>query len=437
MRIYALLFFCFGLFAAEPDWNSLDKYAVDLLQQYIRIDTVNPPANTKAAAEFLKAEFEKHGLAVRLYESGPQGRTNLLTRLPGRDKSKKSLLLLSHMDVVPVDRKAWSVDPFAGLIKDGWIWGRGTLDMKGIAIQQMVSVFALKQAGITPARDIVIVSTADEETGGVLGAQWMIDNAWDQINAEYVLDEGGVVTRDMLAPDRLVFGITVGEKQNIWLRLRARGIAAHGSQPIPQNANLILLGAIERAMALPPSARPNPVVADMQQRLGEMAENKFTAAIQGNTITLTSLESGVGNPKKVNVIPSAAEATLDCRLLPGVNAEEFVSEMKARINDPNVTVERLSFPPDVGASESETPLFRSVAAAAQKQHPNAVITPILVPWSTDAVKFRKKGAIAYGINPMVLDAKTMATMHSDEERIPIDEFLKGIRIFYDILRSEF
>jgi acetylornithine deacetylase/succinyl-diaminopimelate desuccinylase-like protein len=372
-----------------------------------------------------------------LLQSGPAGQTNLLARVPGRDTSKKSLLLLSHMDVVPVDTRAWSVEPFAGVIREGWIWGRGTLDMKGIGVQQMVALIALKQAGIVPARDVVIVSTADEETGGLLGAQWMIDKHWDKINAEYVLDEGGVVTADMLAPDRLVFGVTVGEKQNIWLRMRARGIAAHGSQPIPQNANLILLRAIERAMALPRSVKPDIVVEKMREHIGDMAENKFTAAIQGNTITLTTLESGVGNPKKVNVIPSAAEAGLDCRLLPGVNADEFVSEMKARINDPNVTIEPLSSPPDAGASESETALFRNIAAAARAYHPDAVITPILVPWSTDSVKFRQKGAIAYGVNPMVLDAKTMATMHSDEERIPVSEFLKGIRIFYEILRSDF
>jgi acetylornithine deacetylase/succinyl-diaminopimelate desuccinylase-like protein len=435
-----LMTLCFSLSvagAAEPDWTALDKYSVDLLQRYVRIESINPPANMGPAADLLQKELAANGIEVARFDSGPAGQTNLLARLPGKDRSKRPLLLLNHMDVVPVDRKAWTENPFGAEIKDGWIWGRGTLDMKGVAVQQLVALLAMKQSGTIPERDILFLATADEETGGVLGAQWMIEKHWDKLNPEYVIDEGGVVTRDMLVPDKLVFGVTVGEKQNIWLRLHAKGTAAHGSQPIPENANLTLLRAIEKGMALPQSTKQNPVLADMKKRLGEMAKNKFTNAIQGNTITLTTLRSGVGDPPKANVIPSAAEATFDCRLLPGVNAEEFVSEMKARINDPNVGIERLSYPPDVGASSTDTPLFRAITAAALKHHPDAVVSPILVPWSTDAVKFRKKGVIAYGLTPMVLEAAAMATMHSDGERIPISEFLKGARIYFDVLRSSF
>ncbi|HYP13606.1 MAG TPA: M20/M25/M40 family metallo-hydrolase [Bryobacteraceae bacterium] len=423
--------------AAEPDWTALEKYSLDLLQRYIRIQTVNPPADSRPAAALLRAEFEKHGFTVKLFEAGPAGQVNLLTRLPGRDRTKKPLLLLNHMDVVPVDPKAWSIDPFGGILRDGSIWGRGALDMKGIGIEQLTALVALKQAGITPERDIIFLSTADEESGGELGAAWMINNHWPEIESEYVIDEGGVVSQDMLADKKLVFGVTVGEKQNVWLRMKAKGTAAHGSQPIPDNANMTLLRAIEKAMALPSSTKPSATVAEMQKTLGQMAKNKFTAAIQGNTMTLTTLRSGVGDPPKVNVIPSAAEVTFDCRLLPGTNAEEFISELKARVNDAKITVERLSFSPDPGASNHRTSLYDVIAAAARKHHPSAVVTPILVPWSTDAVKFRMKGVTAYGVSPMVLDSATMATMHSDEERIPIDQFHKGTRIFFDILRSSF
>ncbi len=424
-------------FGAEPNWDALNERALDMLQRYIRVATIDPPADTHVSAALIKAEMEKDGFNVTLYPSGPDGQTNLVTRLAGRDHTKKPLLLLNHMDVVPVDRKAWSVDPFGGLIKDGWIWGRGSLDMKGIGVQQMMALAALKQAGIVPARDIVMLSTADEESSGIWGIRWMLEHHFSEIDAEYVLDEGGVVSPDLLAPNKLVFGITVGEKQIAWLKLRAKGTAAHGSQPIPDNANLILLHAIEKAMAMPPSNKPNEVVAEMQRNLGEMAKNKFTAAIQGNTISLTTLTSGVGNPPKVNVIPSSAEATLDCRLLPGVNSDEFVSDMRARINDPRVTVERVAENPDPGASNSHTPLFAAIAAAARKHHPDALVTPILVPFGTDSVNTRSRGMIAYGLTPMVLDASIMATLHSDEERIPVAEFLKGIRIFFDVLRSEF
>lgn len=437
-RIIALALCAIGAAAAaEPDWNRIGPYALEFLQKYVRIASVNPPADTRAAAALFRAELEKHGFTPKIYQSGPNGQTNLVVRLPGRDRTKKALLLMNHFDVVPVDPTAWSMDPFAAIIKDGYIWGRGTLDMKGIGVQHLMSLIALKDAGITPARDIVMLSTADEETSGTYGIKWMIANHWDDIDCEYVLDEGGMGTRDALAADKLVFGISVGEKQTTWLRLRARGAAGHGSQPIPDNANLILLEAIRNALELPAGGKPNPVIEQMRAAIGEFAQNKFTGAIQRNTISVTTLASGVGSPVKVNVIPSTAEATLDCRLLPGVNADEFVSEMKARINDPRVAVERLSEPVDAGASRSDTPVFAALRKAILTHHPDAIVTPMFVPFGTDSVNLRKRGVIAYGVTPMVLDRATAATMHSDEERIPIAEFQLGIRILYDALRLDF
>ena len=438
MKLASLLFLLAVLApAADPDWDQIGKTALDLLQQYVRIESIDPPANTAEAANFVKRLLEENGIPVRLYTSGPNGQTNLVARVAGRDHSKKPLLLLNHLDVVPVDRKAWKFDPFAAVIQNGEIWGRGTMDMKGIGIQQMMALVTLKKSGITPARDIVMLSTADEENNGTYGIRWMIDNHFSDIDAEYVLDEGGFGTRDILAAGKLVFGIEVGEKQTLWLRVRARGTAAHGSQPIPDNANVTLLSALEKAMALPP-AKPHPVVAEMIRTIGEpLAANKYTAAIQANTVSLTTLTAGVGSPVKVNVIPSTAEATLDCRLLPGVNAPEFISDMKARINDPRVSVEAINEADDPGASPSRTPLFDAMRRAILKTHPDAIVTPMLVPHGTDSNKLRVKGVIAYGFTPMVLDLSTAGSMHSDREHIPIAEFQKGVRIFYDVLTGEF
>jgi len=421
--------------AAEPDWAKIDQTAVNLLQAYVRIPSIDPPANTAEAAAFVKGLLDEAGIATQLYTSGPNGQTNLLARLPGRDRSKKPLLLLNHLDVVPVDRKAWQLDPFAAVIQNGEIWGRGTMDMKGIGIEQMMALVTLKKSGIVPARDIVMLSTADEENNGTYGIRWMIDHHFADINAEYVLDEGGFGTRDILAPGKLVFGVEVGEKQTLWLRVKAHGTAAHGSQPIPDNSNITLLTALQKALALPP-AKPHPVVAEMIRTIGPLAENRYTAAIQGNTISLTTLTSGVGSPVKVNVIPSLAEATLDCRLLPGVNAPEFVSEIKARMNDPRVTIEVINEPDDPGASPSSTALFQAIGRAIRKVHPDAVVTPMLVPHGTDSNKLRMKGLIAYGLTPMVLDLSTAGSMHSDREHIPIAEFQKGIRIFYEVLKQD-
>jgi acetylornithine deacetylase/succinyl-diaminopimelate desuccinylase-like protein len=432
-----IVFVAASIFAAEPDWPAIDKHAVEFLQDYVRIPSVSPPSNTALCAHLFQAELERNGLKPVLYTSGPSGQTNLVVRLKGRDSAKKPILLLNHFDVVPVDAKAWGMDPFAALIRDGRIWGRGTLDMKGIGVQQLMALIALHNSGITPSRDIVMLSTADEEMGGQYGIKWMIANHFDTIESEYVFDEGGMGTRDALAPDKLVFGISVGDKIVLWLRLRARGTAGHGSQPIPDNANMTLLQAIEKALELPEPTKRNPVVEEMKRAIGvPLVVNKFTSAIQRNTISLTTLTSGVGSPPKSNVIPSTAEASLDCRLLPGTNADEFISEMKARINDPRVAVEIINGAPDVAMSPSSTPLFATLRQVILKYHPGAVVTPMLVPFGTDSAFLQQRGVIAYGFTPMVLDAATAATMHSDSERIPLEEFKTGLHIFYDVLKQQ-
>lgn len=435
---FLAIFLCVPLWAAEPDWPSVEKHALDLLQKYVRIASIDPPANTAEAAALIKGEFEAAGFAPKLYTSGPDGQTNLIVRLPGRDRSKKPLLLLNHFDVVPVDAKAWGMDPFGAIIKGGQIWGRGTLDMKGLAVEQMTALIELKRAGIIPPRDIVMLSSADEEAGGRRGIQWMLKNHWDEIDPAYVLDEGGAGSRDLFAQGKLIFGVSVGEKQMFLLRLHAKGTAGHGSQPIADNANMILLDAIRKAMDMPATDKRNPVVELMSKAAGgKFAGNKFTRAIQSNTMSLTTLQSGVGTPVKPNVIPSVAEATIDCRLLPGVNADEFESGIKARINDRRVTIERLSDPVDAGMSNAETPLFAAIRHAILKEHPDAVVTPMLVPYGTDSVRLRKRGVPAYGFLPMVVDAATVATMHSDQERVPVAEFLRGIHIYFDVLRSDY
>lgn len=440
MKLFVLIALALPLTAAEPDWPTLEPYALSLLQRFIQIPSINPPANTKDAAEFMKRELEAAGIEAKLYDSGDGKLFNLVARIPGKNKAKKPLLLLNHLDVVPVDRRAWGrVDPFAGELKDGFVWGRGTLDMKGIAVMHMMAMITLKKMGITPEREIIMLASCDEETGGEKGVKWMLEKHAADIDAEFVLDEGGLGTRDIFREGKLVYGISVAEKQPLWIRLKAAGTAAHGSQPIPENANMILYAALARAMALPEGGKTNEVVEAMRKASnGEFAAGKFTAAIQKNTMTLTTLRSGVGDPPKINVIPSAAEATLDCRLLPGTSAEEFVSELKARINDSRVTVELTNTPPgDPGTSNYDTGLFKVLKQVILKYHPDAEVTPMLVPYSTDSTKFRHKGLPAYGFTPLVLPGQILATMHSDAERIPLDQFYTGVRMMFDVVRSEF
>ncbi len=437
--VFATLLFASATVAAAagPNWPQVEQHALDLLQRYVRIASVNPPADTRETAKLLQSELAEAGIEATLYQSGSDGKTNLIARLPGRDRTQRPLLLLNHMDVVPVDASRWKENPFGAEIKNGSLWGRGSLDMKSTGIMQLTGLILLKRLGIVPARDIVFVSTCDEETGGVMGAQWMIDHHWNEMNPEYVMDEGGVGSRDVYTSGKLVFGISVDDKQVLWLRLRATGVSGHGSQPNPDNANDILIRAIERAKDFPRSAKPNPIVTEMHDAVGTFASNKFMNAIQQNTISVTSLHSGVGEPPKANVIPSIAEATLDCRLLPGENFQEFVSEIKARINDPRVIVEQISRnPDDPPLSSTNTPLYKAIADSIRKENPDAAIMAIVVPFGTDASKFRMRGVAGYGIMPMIIDAATLATMHSDSEHIPVDQFKRGLHIYFDILRSD-
>jgi acetylornithine deacetylase/succinyl-diaminopimelate desuccinylase-like protein len=310
--------------------------------------------------------------------------------------------------------------------------------MKGIGIQHLMTLIVMKRYGVVPPRDILMLTTADEETDGIYGINWMIANHFPQIDSEFVLDEGGMGSREVFAKGKLVFGISVAEKQVSWLRVRATGTAAHGSQPIPDNANDRLLRALAKATAFEGREKPHPLVEEMRKNIGgALAGNKYIDAIQKNTISLTTLRAGVGDPGKANVIPSVSEATLDCRLLPGVNVQEFISEMKARINDAKVSIDLISQPTDSGVSAYDTRLFASIARVLKQMNPEAVITPILVPHGTDSVKLRKKGLKAYGLTPMILDQATAGTMHSDQERIPVAEFKRGLHVFHEVLRSEF
>ncbi len=202
---------------AQPDWPRVEQHALELLQSYVHIASVNPPADTRATAQLLKDEFAHAGLEAKLFDDGAN-HVNLLVRLPGRDRSKKSLLLLNHMDVVPVDAKQWKLDPFSAVIRNGSIWGRGTLDMKSTGVMQLTALVLLKELAIVPPRDIVFVATCDEETDGTRGAAAMIEHHWDELNPEYVLDEGGVGSRDLCTTGKDVFGISVGDKQVLWLK---------------------------------------------------------------------------------------------------------------------------------------------------------------------------------------------------------------------------
>src|SRR3989454_5882364 len=282
--------------------------ATRLLQEYVRIDTSNPPGDTRKAADFLAGIFQRDGIRVERYESAP-GKAILYARLKTTlsPPAGKPIVLLHHMDVVPADRSQWSTDPFTPVITDAErgvgvpaepnrgagapgvnnvLWGRGAMDMKGQAIAQLLAFLRLKREDVPLNRDVILLAHPDEEVGGAMGARWMIANHYAELDPEYVLDEGGFGSRDVLASGKLVYGIAVAEKKLVWLKVRAEGVAGHGSQPHDQNPNDRLAKALARLLAEPdpdvarglsratatarsPASQPS-VLQTMQARVGTL-----------------------------------------------------------------------------------------------------------------------------------------------------------------------
>ena len=421
--------------AQQPDWTAVEAEALKTLQSYVRVDTSNPPGDVGKAADFLTAVLTRDGIEVKRYESAP-GRSILLARLKGDGSGGKAILLESHMDVVPTDRARWTQDPFGAQVSDGKMWGRGTIDMKGIGTSYLYAFIMLHRMKVPLTRDVLLMFVPDEEIGGAMGAEWMRKNHYADLDPEYVIDEGGFGSRDMFTAGKLVFGISVAEKKLMWLRLRAEGVAGHGSQPHDQNPNDHLMRALSRLFAEPIAAAPFPVVETMKQRIGgPLTVNKFNNAIQRSTISLTSLRSGVGDPPKANVIPSVAEATIDCRVLPGTTGPQWIKEIERRLADPTIKVEIINEGEDPVVSPQDTPLYRALEHAIKRRHPDAIVTPMTVPFGTDSNGFRPRGVKSYGIFPAIIPAASILSMHGDAEFLPVDALGPAIQILFDALKE--
>ena len=427
----------------SPDWTAVGAEATKVLTDYVRLDTSNPPGDTRKAADFLAAIFEREGIPVTRYESAP-GKVILYARLKASvtPPAGKAIVLLHHMDVVPADRSRWKTDPFAPTIVGGELWGRGSMDMKGLGVAHLLAFLELKRQHVALTRDVILLAEPDEEVGGALGARWMIANHFAELDPEYVLDEGGFGSRDLFTPGKLVYGISVAEKKLIWLKVRAEGISGHGSQPIEQNPNDHLVRALARLLAPSAAAETSrapssekSIVQIMKENVGTFAANKFTNAIQQSTISLTWLRSGVGDPPKINVIPSVAEAGLDCRVVPGTTTDQWVAEVRRRLADPSLKIDVINEGDDPVVTSSDTPLYRSLARAIARQHPDAIVTPMLVPYTTDSNAFRPKGVKSYGVFPAILSADTVASMHGDGEHVPLDGVRQAAQVFFEVLRE--
>ena len=318
------------------DWPAVHREALDILQRYIRIDTSNPPGNEAPAAHFLGAIFEAEGLECDYIETHPN-RELVMTRLRGDGSRGGALLLGNHLDVVPVEEESWDVPPFEGLVRDGRIYGRGALDMKGCGVMQLMTVLLLHRLGVPLGRDVIFLAVPDEEAGSIRGIRWVIRHRPELLDGiDFALNEGVGGITEFAGGEGRIFMPTIDEKGVAWLRLRATGPGGHGSVPTTENPAVRLLSALLRLAEWDRGLTFTPGTTALVERLADAGivpdpgdRSALAAALQSDprshamfahTLNVTMVEAGI----KANVIPPRAEAVLDCRLLPGEDIEGWM-----------------------------------------------------------------------------------------------------------------
>jgi acetylornithine deacetylase/succinyl-diaminopimelate desuccinylase-like protein len=434
------------------NWDQLLDEAIRHLQEYLRIQTVNPPGNEIEGAKFFKKVFEKESIPYQIFEPSP-GRGSLLATLKGSGK-KKPILLLSHMDVVPVEKERWEVDPFAGIIKDGYLYGRGTLDDKSMGIIEMMALIVLKREKISLKRDLLFFASADEEAGGKWGVQWAMDNIPALKESEFALNEGGyILINEAGVADR--YEISNGQKVIYQLQLKTEGTSGHASMPTPDNPNLKLLRALEGVtkwetpfkilpmvkeyfskIAPKQSPEDRPFYEDIEKGLNnpnfakKLTSNPIYNAMVRDTVVLTVLQGG----SKANVIPSESTATFDCRLIPGTSKEEFLKEIKRRLGD-GIEIKALAESQSLLPSPLDTDLFQAIQKFASKNDPDCAVVPLLLPGATDSRFLRDKGIIAYDFCPSRLTEKDLMRVHGNNERVALENLRFGMRMMVEILKE--
>lgn len=433
----------------RPNFDAAAREMTALLQEYLRVDTTNPPGHERRAADFLKRTFDREGIACEVFDQGDD-RANVLAVLPGSG-AKRPLILLNHLDVVPADAERWTVPPFAGEIRDGYVWGRGATDMKGTAICQLMTMLLIKRSGVRLERDLVFLGTADEEDGAASGVSWMIAHQRDKLrNAEFVLTEGAYI--DVADGKVTSWNVDVTEKSILWLRVAATGKAGHGSIPEPNGAVAKLVRGLDRIMAWEPPIRVVPAVANYAREIAKrekppraawladlpaaledpaarkalLADPFLNAAVRA-TISVTGLHGS----DKVNVIPGEAWARLDCRLLPGEDPAAFLETLKKVAGEPDLKFE-ITASSVATESPIDTELFRAIERARDRFDAGVpVLTPPLLS-TTDATTLRQIGMVVYGFEPWRLAAADDRS-HGDDERLSLENIRFGLEVTHTIV----
>ena len=437
--------------AAQPDFAAAHQEVVDTLQKFVRIDTSNPPGNETKAAEFLKAILDKEGISSEIVALDLK-RGSLIARLKGSGK-KKPLLLMGHTDVVGVERDKWTVDPFEGVIKDGFLYGRGSSDDKAMTTVCLQVMIMLKRSNVPLDRDVIFVAEAGEEGTSQWGINFLVEKHWDKIACEFALNEGGGIVQEN---GRVKFvNVSTTEKVPRTLFLSAKGVSGHASRPRPDNAIAHLAAAVAKVADWQPPVRLNDTTRAYFERLAKVSPaddawlfTHFTDPVVGlqvqeifrrsekhlyyNSALRTSISPTViKGGFRTNVIPGDALATLDVRALPDEDMDAFVRTLERVISDPAVTVtraggyERPATPP----SRLDSEMFAALERAQQKLFPGAAVIPSMSVGATDSAQLREKGVQAYGLGSVFDDADGGSRAHGNDERIR----LAGLRPFLEYL----
>ncbi len=428
--------------------------AVATLCRYVQFDTTNPPGNEMAAACWLRDQLLDRQITsdVKIYEP-VAGRGLVWARIAGTEPLKP-LMINHHIDVVTADPAQWSHPPFSGDVADGFIWGRGTLDTKGLGIMFLMALESLLKEGVRFRRPIIFTAVPDEEPGGDNGMRWLVEHHLKEIDPEWVWDEGAGGFKGVFG-EKLLFAVAVAEKQIFRVKLTASGEPGHGSMPHAGSANLTLLAALKRIVDNPRPLRAGRAASQMFKAIGaaqsfpasfllknlsnpfimalagkKLSSEKFTNAVLRDTVSVNIVNAGY----QINVIPERAEAQLDCRLLPETDAGEFRLWLTDRVADKRIKIEMIQSSPPSGIAPQDSLFYRVVTQAIEKSVPGAGVLPLLMAGATDGRYWRERGYPAYGFTPMILEKSDMARVHGIDERISIDNLRLGIQMTKDVIR---
>lgn len=444
--------------AQAPDFSSLSREAQTWLADLIRIDTTNPPGNEQAAAKYIAGVLQKEGITAEILDISP-GRSALVARLRSTALAdpSRALLLLAHMDVVGVDKSKWTVDPFAAVVKDGYLYGRGAIDDKGMLAANLAAFIELKRANTRLSRDVIFLATADEEQSGDASIRTVIAKHWDKIAAGYAINEGGQIT--VVNGKVQYVAVQASEKVAVNVAVIAKGKAGHASKPTKDNAVVHLAAAIEKIGNYSAPVHLTVIVRRYFEGLAAVEDDEIAKWMRSldtsdrgehaqrvlsdvdplwnsllrDSIAPTMLSAGI----RVNVIPSEARANLNIRLLPADTIGPLLAELTKLVNDPQI---RFEVQPDAGLaappSSLESDFYATITKVAGQEFPGAVVLPFMSTWLTDSAQLRLHNVQSYGLLPFPLVDEDLRRMHGDDERIPVASFSKGVEVVTKIV-SEF